>query len=178
MPTYHRETWVDAPLEDVWAFHSRIEGLTSVTPEFMNLRVERVVGPDGEEDPGILAAGTRIEMSMRPFDVGPRQTWTSVITEREESDEKAHFVDVMEDGPFPHWEHTHRFYSGDDADTGETLVSDRVEFELPFGALGEQAAQFADLGFEPMFRSRHRRTKQLLEREQIPAWVHGDETEE
>ncbi|WP_255196386.1 SRPBCC family protein [Halorarius litoreus] len=163
MPTYHRETWVDAPLDEVWAFHSRIEGLTEVTPAFMNLRIESVTGPDGEDDPEILDVGTRIEMSMRPFDVGPRQSWTSVIVEREEGDGKAFFRDEMEDGPFPTWEHTHRFYAGDGDEEGETLVSDRIEYELPFGELGEFVAQFGDLGFEPMFRGRHRKTKQLLE---------------
>lgn len=159
MPTYHRETWIDAPLDEVWEFHSQIEGMTSVTPEFMNLRVESMTGPDGEDDPEILEKGTRIEMSMRPFDVGPRQSWTSVITEREEGDEKAYFRDVMEDGPFPRWEHTHRFFEDD----GETLVSDRVEYELPFGEVGEFLAEFGELGFEPMFRARHRKTKRLLE---------------
>jgi ligand-binding SRPBCC domain-containing protein len=159
MPTYHRETWINAPLEEVWEFHSRIEGLTEVTPEFMNLRVESVTGPDGEPDPEVLEEGARIELSMRPFDVGPRQSWTSVIVEREEGDGKAHFRDEMEDGPFPTWEHTHRFYEED----GETLVSDKVEYELPFGELGEFVAQFGDLGFEPMFRGRHRKTKRLLE---------------
>lgn len=172
MPTYHRETWIDAPLQDVWAFHSRIEGLTSVTPAFLDLRVDRVVGPDGTEDPEVLEEGTRIDLSARPFDVGPRQSWTSIVTEREHGDGEAHFRDEMEDGPFPHWEHTHRFYAGD---SGETLLSDRVEFRLPFGGLGEAVAGVADLGFEPMFAFRHRRTKRLLEAEQLPSWLRGDD---
>lgn len=172
MPTYHRETWVDAPLEEVWQFYSTADGLVSVTPEFVNLRVERVTGPDGESDPEILEEGTHIEMSMRPFGMGPRQSWTSVITERVRGDDRAHFRDVMEDGPFPHWEHTHRFYAAESADApdggeggsaGETLVSDRVEYELPFGEVGALVAEFGEVGFEPLFRARHRTTRRILE---------------
>jgi ligand-binding SRPBCC domain-containing protein len=159
MPVYERSTRVEAPLDEVWAFHSRITGLEALTPDFMNLRVERVVGPDGERDPEILVPGTRIEMAMRPFDVGPRQTWTSVITEREEYDGAAYFHDTMEDGPFPEWEHTHLFY----ADDGGTRVRDRVKYRLPGGPLGRLAEPFGDVGFEPMFVGRHRATRRKLE---------------
>ncbi|MFB6118294.1 SRPBCC family protein [Halosegnis sp.] len=162
MPTYHRETWVDAPLEEVWEFHSRVTGLTALTPGFMNLEVERVLGPDGNPDPDVLETGSRIEMSLAPFGVAPRQSWTSVITEREYDAEagRAMFRDTMEDGPFPHWEHTHRFYAAD----GETLVSDRVEYRLPGGSLGAAIAPLSGpVGFEPMFRYRHRETKRRLE---------------
>ena len=162
MPTYHRETWVDAPIEEVWDFHSRITGLTALTPGFMNLEVERVVGPDDEEDPGILEVGARIEMSMRPLSVAPRQSWTSVITHRESDLDagRAVFRDTMEDGPFPRWEHTHRFYEGD---AGETLVSDRLVYDLPGGPLGDLVAPLSGpVGFAPMFRYRHRETKRRL----------------
>ena len=163
MPTYHRETWVDAPLDEVWEFHSRITGLTALTPDFLNLNVERVVGPDGEENPEVLEVGSRISMRLEPFGVLPGGSWTSVITEREYDPDagRAYFRDTMEDGPFPHWEHTHRFYEGDD---GETLVSDRVEYRLPGGELGELAGPVSGpVGFEPMFRYRHRETKRRLE---------------
>jgi len=159
MATYRRETRVAAPLSDVWAFHSRVSGLEALTPGFMNLRVEGVTGPDGEPDPEVLEAGSRIDMSMRPLGVGPRQTWTSVITECEEGDGSAMFRDRMEGGPFPEWVHTHRFF----ADGDGTLVVDSVEYRLPGGAVGELAGPLGRIGFEPMFRYRHRRTRELLE---------------
>ncbi|MFC7070693.1 SRPBCC family protein [Halobaculum lipolyticum] len=160
MATYRRRVRVAAPFDEVWAFHSRIAGLEALTPGFMNLRVDRVVGPDGEEDPEVLEAGTEIEMSMRPFGVGPRQPWTSVIEERTAGDGEASFVDTMAEGPFPTWRHTHRFYAaGDDA----TVVDDRVEYELPGGSLGRAASPLGWVGFEPMFRYRHRETRKRLE---------------
>lgn len=157
MPTYQREVRVDAPLEEVWEFYSRIEGLEALIPDWMNLRVESVRGPDGRSDPDVLEAGTEVRLSVRPFGVGPRQEWTSRIVRREKGDATAVFEDEMLEGPFPKWHHAHSFFATD----GGTRVRDRVEYELPvvgglFGPLGW-------LGFEPMFRERHRRTREILE---------------
>jgi ligand-binding SRPBCC domain-containing protein len=159
MATYSRLTRVAAPLSEVWEFHSRISGLEALTPDWMNLRVDSVTGPDGEPDPGILAAGSEIDLSMRPFGVGPRQTWTSVILDRESDGDTAMFRDEMRGGPFARWVHTHRFV----ADGGETIVDDEVTYELPGGGLGRAVSPLAVVGFEPMFRARHRATKELLE---------------
>ena len=159
MTTYSRLTRVDAPLSEVWDFHSRISGLEALTPDWMNLRIESVIGPDGESDPEILETGSEIRLSMRPFGVGPRQRWTSVIVDREEGDERAVFRDEMRGGPFAEWTHTHRFV----ADGEETIVDDEVEYELPGGAVGRSVSPLAVVGFEPMFRARHRKTRKLLE---------------
>lgn len=159
MATYTREARVQAPFDEVWAFHSDERGLVALTPDWMNLDVERVIGPAGETDPEILEEGARIEATMRPLNIGPRQSWTSVITERGEGDGTAYFIDTMEDGPFPQWEHTHRFF----ADGDDTIISDRIEYRLPGGRVGERVSPLAVVGFEPMFSYRHRKTKQLLE---------------
>lgn len=159
MATYQRRTRVAAPFEAVWRFHSTSGGLEALTPGFLNLEIERVTGPDGEADPEVLAAGSTVEASIRPFGVGPRQEWTSRILERTEDDGAATFRDEMVAGPFPRWRHSHRFF----ADGGETVVEDRVEYELPGGPLGTAASPLGVVGLEPMFRHRHRRTKELLE---------------
>ena len=44
-----------------------------------------------------------------------------------------------------------------------TIVHDRVAYELPGGSLGELAGPLGFVGMEPMFRFRHRKTKELLE---------------
>jgi len=159
MPVFQREVRVAAPFDEVWAFHSEISGLEALTPGWMNLEIESVTGPDGEPNPGVLEAGSRAESTMRPFGVGPRQGWTSVIVEREEGDGSAYFVDEMEGGPFRHWRHTHRFFDAGD----ETIVNDRVEYRLPLGPLGDAVGPLAVIGLDPMFRYRHRKTKELLE---------------
>ena len=159
MAVYERSVHVDAPLDEVWDFHSRSSGLEALTPDWMNLRIEVTTGPDGESDPDILEAGSTIASSIRPFGVGPRQQWTSVIVDRRKADDHALFRDRMSDGPFPSWEHTHRFSADDDG----TFVHDRVEYELPGGLVGTLVSPLSCVGFEPMFRYRHRRTRELLE---------------
>ncbi|MFB6165429.1 MAG: SRPBCC family protein [Haloarculaceae archaeon] len=158
MPVYTRETRVAAPLEAVWDFHSHVSGLETLTPEWLHLQVESVRGPDGEPDPDVLDTGSRVRLSIRPFGVGPRQGWTSEILDRERSDGSAAFRDRMLDGPFDEWEHTHSFF----ADRDETIVRDRVAYALPCGPLGDAVDPLAPLGLEPMFRYRHRRTRELL----------------
>lgn len=160
MARYERSVRVCAPLSEVWEFHSTERGLEALTPDWMGLRVESVVGPDGDPDPDVLEAGSVLESSVRPFGVGPRQRWVSEITDRESEEGSAYFRDVMTDGPFAEWEHTHLFF----ADGDSTVVTDRVEYVFPGGSLGRAVSPFAVVGFEPMFRYRHRKTRELLER--------------
>ncbi len=168
MSVYERSVRVAAPLSEVWEFHSTPAGLTALTPGWMNLRVEAVRLPSAEGDGGTetvaadeeptLVAGSELDLSVRPLGVGPRQGWTSRIVDRRIGDGAARFVDDMVEGPFAHWEHTHSFY----ADGDETLLRDRVEYRLPGGRAGGALSPLAVVGFEPMFRHRHRRTRALL----------------
>jgi len=156
---YTRRGRVDAPLSDVWEFHSTVDGLRSVTPGFLDLRVERVTGPGGDPDPAELEEGAEITMSMRPLGVGPRVRWTSRIVERRSHGDEALFADEMVEGPFSRWRHVHRFAATD----GATVVEDRVEYRLPGGRAGALVSPLAWVGFEPLFAYRHRRTRSLLE---------------
>ncbi len=162
MAAYQRRTRVAAPFDRVWEFHSRVEGLEALTPDWMRMRLEWVRGPDGEADPEVLEAGSAVRLSVRPFGVGPRQSWTSHIDAREAGDGEAFFRDTMTDGPFDRWTHTHAFHAVD----GGTVIDDRVAYELPFGAVGRALGPVAVVGFEPMFRYRHRTTRKLLEGEE------------
>jgi ligand-binding SRPBCC domain-containing protein len=157
--TYERSVRVAAPFERVWDFHSRVDGLEGLTPDWMGLRVEQVLGPDGESDPDVLESGAELHLSTAIAGIGPRQEWVSAITERERHDGAAYFRDEMREGPFPEWLHTHLFYRDGD----ETIVRDRVRYELPGGGLGRRLGPLAVVGFAPMFRYRHRRTRELLE---------------
>lgn len=159
MQTYERATRVRAPLDRVVEFHSSADGLEALTPDALNLRVESVTDPDGQPDPDVLETGSTITSSISPLGVLPRQRWVSEIVDRQVGDQVAGFTDVMNDGPFPHWRHTHRFF----ADGEDTIVYDRVEYRLPGGPLGRAIGPFGVVGFEPMFAYRHRRTRKLLD---------------
>ena len=68
---------------------------------------------------------------MRPL-FGLPVTW---VTRIEEVVPAQQFADIQLQGPFKRWKHLHRFEAVD----GATLMYDRVEYELPLGALGELA---------------------------------------
>lgn len=160
VPTFERSVRVAAPIEDVWEFHSRVDGLLALTPDWVDPRVESVRGPDGEADPDVLEAGAELTLSVRPgVVVGPRQRVTSRIVARERFDGAAYFRDEMTEGPFPEWRHTHLFYR----DGAETIVRDHVAYRLPLGEVGRLLGPLAVVGLEPAFRYRHRRTRALLE---------------
>ena len=159
MAVYTRESHVSAPLPEVWAFHTSVEGVTVVTPDWMRMRVERVVGPDGQPGTDVLEEGSEITLSLRPFGLGPRQLWTSRIVRCERTDGRAVLVDRMVDGPFQRWEHTHLFVAEGDG----TRLQDRVDWRLPGGPVGGLAARLGAVGLAPMFRYRHRRTRAVLE---------------
>ena len=159
MHTYERSVRVGAPFEAVWSFHSSESGLEALTPSWMQLRVDSVTGPDGEPDPEELDTGSTVRASIQPFGLGPRQEWVSDIVARERDEGSGYFRDVMRDGPFREWEHTHLFF----ADNDSTVIRDRIAYELPLGPLDRLFGPLAIVGFEPMFRYRHRRTRTLLE---------------
>lgn len=156
MAVYTRGSEVAAPFAEVWELHSRVETLEALTPDWLHLRVDRAVDVESGDPTDVLVEGTRVESSIRPFGVGPRQEWVSVIEAREERDGAANFRDVMVEGPFPRWEHTHAFLAlGDDA----TLVHDRVVYRLP--VLGPLSV-LGRVGLAPMFQYRHGRVRTLL----------------
>ncbi|SDY47343.1 SRPBCC family protein [Halopenitus persicus] len=185
MPTYRRRTRIAAPLADVWAFHSRVEGLQRLTPSWVNLQVDGIDRPadatssnrsgaagdatvDGattddaaaNDATAELVAGTEIRLSVRPFGIGPRQRVVSRIRDRHAGSGRAYFVDEMATGPLPEWVHTHLFL----ADGEDTILVDDVHYRLPCRVVTDRLAPATDVGLELAFRDRHRRTKAALER--------------
>ena len=156
MQSFHRETLVDAPLDRVWSFYSTIDGLRSLTPAWMALRIESIDHPQQDlQKSGELVAGTEIRASVAPFWVFPRQSWTSIIESRSEHEDVCSFVDSMHGGPFKTWKHTHRFVAAD----GQTRVIDHVDYRAPGGGIGE----FLTCGgLSTFFAYRHRRTREIL----------------
>lgn len=159
MEVFEREVEVHAPLERVWAFHSAIDGLVAVTPDWLRLRVESVVHPEHVENDRSLAVGSEVELSVRPFGRGPRQHWRSTIEVARLETGSAVLRDRMVVGPFDHWEHTHAMYATENG----TRLRDRVEYELRSVPGGAVADALAVVGLAPTFRYRHRRTRALLE---------------
>ena len=113
---------LDASLEEVFAFFAEASNLARITPPWLGFRIHGAA-PD-------MAAGVRVEYRIRWLFF--TLSWVTRITRFERP---AGFQDVQERGPYRRWVHTHTFV----ADRGAVLMRDRVEYALPFGALGRLA---------------------------------------
>ncbi len=115
----HREQTLDAPLGRVFAFFSNAENLEGITPPFLRFRVVSA-------RPIVMRVGTLIDYSLKLNGIPFR--WRSEITVWEEG---KGFVDEQRKGPYRYWIHEHTFASV----AGGTLVTDRVRYAVPGGAL-------------------------------------------
>jgi ligand-binding SRPBCC domain-containing protein len=114
---------VEAPLDEVFAFFSEAENLDLLTPPFLRFRI---LTPT----PIAMRPDARIEYALSLFGVPLR--WRTRITVWESG---VRFVDEQESGPYARWVHTHTFEPVD----GGTIITDRVDYALPFGPLGALA---------------------------------------
>jgi ligand-binding SRPBCC domain-containing protein len=151
MKTYvlERSQVIRRPRREVFAFFADAFNLELITPEFLHFRILTPF-------PIQMAPGTTIEYELRLFGVPLR--WSTLI---EKWTPGASFVDVQMRGPYRFWRHLHSF--ADERD-GSVRVSDRVEYQMPFGFLGRLAhALIVRKLLEKIFDYRARTTKQLLD---------------
>ena len=118
------EQWVPRPPEDVFSFFSDAHNLERITPPFLKFRILSVSTPT-------MQTGTRIDYQISLHGVPVR--WQSLI---QDWNPVRSFVDTQTRGPYHRWEHTHEFEPHD----GGTVIRDRVQYELPIGALGAVVA--------------------------------------
>lgn len=121
--TLHRTQLVRAPLDEVFAFFADAGNLQRITPPFLHFRYLT-------ELPIEMRAGARIRYRISLFGVPMR--WLTEIVAYEPP---RRFVDRQERGPYAAWVHTHEFESVPEG----TRLIDRVEYQLPFGPLGDLA---------------------------------------
>jgi ligand-binding SRPBCC domain-containing protein len=140
--THHAEQWLPYPVPLIFAFFANPANLPRLMPAWQNARIEEasIVPPPRPLDqsiPRTIAAGpgTRLTLSFRPFPYSTiRIPWEAEITEFVWND---HFCDRQLRGPFAYWNHCHRVRPETRDQTNGTLITDQVEYELPFGIAGE-----------------------------------------
>ncbi len=115
------EQVVIARRDDVFRFFEDPRNLSKISPPSL------VVDEQTADYPP-MSVGLEIAHPIRWF--GLSVQWRSRITEY---DPPRRFVDEQIRGPYRSWRHEHSF-----EDAGNrTLMRDRVQYELPFGILGE-----------------------------------------
>lgn len=126
MATPHRlerSQLVARPLAEVFGFFADAANLEAMTPPALGFEI---LTPR----PIPLQAGTLIDYRLRLLRV-PFHWQTRIET----FEPLVRFSDVQLRGPYRRWHHLHEFFA---TSTG-TLVVDTVDYELPFGPLGDLA---------------------------------------
>ncbi len=116
--------WVPSSNTQTLSFFEHPENVEKVTPPSMKLKVGKVSQKG-------LRVGTRIPLSFSMFNV-PIE-WVTKVKEWKPG---KGFSDTQIKGPFSFWNHTHEFESTQ----GGTLIRDRIQYQLPFGPLGDIVA--------------------------------------
>lgn len=124
-----------SPIDEVFHFFSVAENLNLLTPA--NLKF-KILTPQ----PIVMRVGTIIDYQIRLR--GIPMNWRTEITEWEPGRK---FADNQLKGPYKKWHHTHSFEPID----GGTRMHDRVEYDLPFGVLGELVHPFIRRDVERIF---------------------------
>jgi len=109
---------VGVPPEEAFGFFSDPANLEAITPAWLHFRIETA--------PARLERGAYLRYSLRLFGV-PIRWLTEIVDWRPPRS----FSDVQLSGPYPLWEHTHRFRGV----PGGTEVFDHVRYRVPGGPL-------------------------------------------
>ena len=144
MPVFEWRSIMPVPADELYAYHARAGAFERLAPPWQKLSVVEQRG--GMRDGGRLV----FEFGMGPV----KRRWAAEMSGHIEGRQ---FVDRQVEGPFSHWEHTHRFLPIDDH-SSELL--DHVEFSLPAGKVTDLLGEgTADKALARLFRFRHERTR-------------------
>ncbi len=128
---------------EAFAWHARPGALERLLPPWEDVRVVSRTGG--------LENGARVELSVP---AGPlRVKW---LAEHCDVDPPHQFRDVSLRGPFPLWDHLHRF---EPRGPGECTLVDRIDYACPGGPLGRAlGSRYVRRQLRRMFRYRHATT--------------------
>jgi len=137
----YREQQLNCDLQTAWDFFSSPMNLPKITPKDMAFTVL------SEQKTNKIFEGMIIDYTVSPL-LGIPLKWktriTSVIPNKS-------FTDFQEKGPYKLWNHHHEFIPNEKG----VLMIDKVDYELPFGLLGNIAhALFVKEKLEKIFNYR------------------------
>jgi ligand-binding SRPBCC domain-containing protein len=165
------EAWLPVPIGMVFIFFSDPNNLPRLMPAQLAAKIVDIqlvppasdgVVQSGDKTTAAQAGpGSLITVSFRVVPFLPfRSQWIAKIVE---FDPGSCFRDIQEKGPMKSWSHTHQFRSVTRDGIPGTVVSDIVDYQLPFGILGNLADWlFVRALMKLTFRSRQKTLAQLL----------------
>jgi ligand-binding SRPBCC domain-containing protein len=169
--SFRTEQWVPFPVELVFAFFANPANLPHLMPPRLQTRVEdariepppqRPTHPDPSRRFQSIAAGrgSEILISFIPIPWIPRRvSWLARITEFVWN---SHFSDEQVRGPFGMFRHRHGVEAEVRGGVEGTLVSDDIQFGLPFGILGRIVGGMVRKNLAKSFAHRQERLPEIL----------------
>lgn len=146
MNTYEKTSTLNCSLEELFDFHLDIKNLENITP--LDTKVELLNKDFIPHEGGILKIKTT--KSYIPT------TWEVEISKMQKPNL---LVDIALKSPFKYWKHSHIF-----TQKGNICeLKDIVEYELPFGIVGNLFDFFIQNELKKMFEFRHQVTKKILD---------------
>lgn len=171
MLRFETRQWVPFPVEAVYAFFADPRNLPRLMPPALKTRIEDLrlqpppaqpVAPDPARLFRGLAAGegSEILISFCPVSWLPQRVrWVARITEFAWN---SHFCDEQVRGPFARFRHRHgTLAESRDGQVG-TLVTDEIEYALPYGFVGRLGSPLVRRQLEQSFAQRQERLPEML----------------
>ena len=121
----YREKQLNCDLQTAWDFFSSPMNLPKITPKDMAFTVL------SKHNTEKIVEGMTIDYTVSPL-LGIPMKWKTRITEVILNKS---FTDFQEKGPYKLWNHHHEFIANEKG----VLMIDKVDYELPFGVLGNLA---------------------------------------
>jgi len=137
--TFTKTSSFRRPVREVFAWHERPGALERLTPPWEKIEVLQRTG--GIHDGGRVT----LQSKVGPF-------WNIWEVEHRGYDESRVFRDRLLKGPFPVWEHEHRFRLDGPA---ACTLTDEINYQLPLGLLGHLGDAYARSKLERLFSYRH-----------------------
>ena len=151
---YRRTVTIEAPIEQVFAFHADPHNVSKISPGWQTVQVKQA---------GPALIGDEFEIEVRFFGVLPL-CWRGVWREVTAPDA---LVDEALRSPFAYWRHRHQF---ERLDARSTRMTDRVSYAFAGGWLGKAFGEtFGRLQFAAMFVDRQARTRRWLNEHAQPS---------
>lgn len=175
---FETSQWVAFPVELVFGFFANPMNLPHMFPPQLRARIEHLrmqppaVRPEAPGRPrGLLSVasgvGTEILISFCPIPPIPtRLSWLARIVEFAWN---SHLVDEQMRGPFRSFRQRHGIVAENRDGREGTLVSDQIDFALPWGWAGKLGEPVVRLQLQKAFAYRHKRLPEILAAAQVRA---------
>lgn len=171
MPRFETRQWLPLPVEIVFQFFANPSNLPHLMPDRLQMRIDQLrLQPPPTRPPAsnlaerftdsVAGKGSEILISFSPNPwLRKRIRWTARITEFEWN---SHFCDEQIQGPFASFRHRHGTLSEMREGTEGTLVTDEIDYALPFGFLGNLGNAPVRRQLAHSFAHRQERLPQIL----------------